>query len=109
MLHPITCLLRVLVEVEADEDAASSARVCFLSFAVAASGVLLSNPRPSMAFSSSLSAASVTAVGWSEVGAAVREEAGPMALMGTDIGGLFSHFSFCRLHYIKGFRTRGHP
>ena len=82
MLYPITCLLRVFVEVEADEDAASSARVCFLSFAVVASGVLLSSPRPSMAFSRSLSAASVTATGWSDVEAAVREEAGPMALIG---------------------------
>ena len=72
----------MFVEVEADEDAASSARVCFLSFAVAASEVLLSSPRPSMAFSRSLSAASVTAAGWSEVGAAVREETGPIALMG---------------------------
>ena len=70
------------MEVEADEDAASSAKVCFLSFAVAASEVLLSSPRPSMAFSRSLSASSVIAAGWSEEGAAAREEAGPMALMG---------------------------
>ena len=89
MLYPITFLSRVFVEVEA----ASSARVCFLSFAVAASEVLLSSPRPSMAFSRSFSAVSVTATGWSEVGAAVREEAGPMALMGIDFVGLFSHFT----------------
>ena len=63
------------------EVEASSARVCFLSFAVAASEVLLSSPRPSMAFSRSLSAASVTAAGWSEEGAVAREEEGPMALM----------------------------
>ena len=40
-LSVLSCLLKVFVELEVDEDAASSARVCFLSFVVAASEALL--------------------------------------------------------------------